>query len=360
MAKLSVLIFSRNDIDKALGLIKDVYEIADDIVLVDSSDKAERNRLYANKRRLALGKLRIFYVVALGYPDPLRTYAIGKCRYSWVLLIDTDERLSEGLKSTIKGLIGTAKCSAFAIKRYESREGKPTPSFTWQIHLFNKKNTTFRGIVHEQPIVKGRIDRLESREVYIDHLANQQGAARFEYGLMEKFERMDYAIFNERLLDYSFKLSLPADRNPEHSRLGILTKRVLLSYERLRGKNRDEEISNFDYFAFYFIRSLVFAIKERNLTLMLRLIPNEIRHVRNIKMQRNAPDGQEVFELSKIISKVGVTKFLGLDDGNTIKLLNDKYENKRQGITLLMRLLMDKYRSRRRVQNKERTVLSEN
>ena len=91
MQRLSVLIFSRNDVDKALDLIQDLYKIASEIILMDSSNKEGKERLLKRKEKLELGKVRIFNVVALGYPDPLRMYALAKCKNEWVLLIDTDE-----------------------------------------------------------------------------------------------------------------------------------------------------------------------------------------------------------------------------------------------------------------------------
>lgn len=348
MNRLSVLIFSRNDIEKAIGLIKDVHGIADDIVLIDSSDRAGRKELLASKRRLGLDRLRIFYVVALGYPDPLRMYGLKKCRHPWVLLIDTDERLSKGLKSNIKNLIVTAKCSAFAIKRYEEvRKGKVTSFFTWQIRLFNKKNTVFKGIVHEQPIIKGRINRLESEGTHIEHLLNQKGKTIFEYTQMEKFERMDYALFNERMLDYLFKLSMPEGGSSQSHR-GRLIKGILLAYERLGGKGRDEEISDTDYFIFYFLRSAAFLIKEKNIPGLLRAIPGEWGHKKKIRAQRNAPDGDELFEISKIVNKIGITAFLNLDNERTIAALNRKYSKGDKGIALLMRLLKERYEAKYR------------
>ena len=99
--KLSVLIFSRNDVEKALDLIRDIYDIADEIVIVDSSTDIGHSRLLKARREFNFKKLRIFYIIALGYADPLRMYAIGKCNGKWVLMLDTDERISSEFKSTI-------------------------------------------------------------------------------------------------------------------------------------------------------------------------------------------------------------------------------------------------------------------
>ncbi|MHB1830733.1 MAG: hypothetical protein ACYCO0_05060, partial [Candidatus Micrarchaeaceae archaeon] len=66
-----------------------------------------------------LKKLMVFHVVALGYADPLRMYALKKCKNGWILMLDTDERISPELKASINELIGNARCSAFSMKRYE-------------------------------------------------------------------------------------------------------------------------------------------------------------------------------------------------------------------------------------------------
>ena len=160
VGKLSVLIFSRNDIKEALELIEDVYGIADDIVLVDSSDNNLHKRLLSSRAKLGLRKLRIFYTIPIGYPDPLRMYALKKCRYEWVLLLDTDERLSGRGKEDVKELISNTDASAFAIKRYEEFSGKaPGAFFTWQQRLFRKTDVRFRGIVHERPEVNGIVEK---------------------------------------------------------------------------------------------------------------------------------------------------------------------------------------------------------
>ena len=100
--KLSLLVFSRNDIPKALSLIEDMYDYVDDIVLIDSSDSTKHKRLIDEKKDREFEKLRIFYSVAFGYPDPLRMYAIRKCKHKWIMLIDTDERISPALKKNLK------------------------------------------------------------------------------------------------------------------------------------------------------------------------------------------------------------------------------------------------------------------
>jgi len=349
MAKLSVLIFSRNDAEKALDLIRDVYDVADEIVLMDSSDKAERERILSGKRRLGLGKLRILYAVALGYPDPLRTYALKKCRHPWVLLIDTDERLSTEFKRRIKGIISGAKCSAFAIKRYEDVEhGKITNFFTWNIRLYRKADISYKGVLHEQPMVRGALEKIEN-SCYLVHVRElMTEEARDEYVKILKFGRMSYADYNSSMVDYLSKAVMPESRNLERSRPGRALRSLLLAYERLTFKRLEQELSGFDYFMYRFMIDSTLQIKKRDIAGVFRQIPRELAFVNEVKGWKRELDGDEVFEISKIVNKVGITGYLGLGKESTIRRLNRKYANGRQGISLLMRLLKEKYEHERK------------
>jgi hypothetical protein len=342
MAKLSVLIFSRNDIDKAICLIRDVYGIADEIVLIDSSDGRQREKLALELRRPSLSKVREFYAVALGYPDPLRTYALKKCRNRWVLLIDTDEKLSDSLKRDIPSLIERASCGAFAIRRYEYVKGGNLEGFTWQLRLFRKDRVLFRGIVHEQPEVRGTTERLDLAEHYLEHIQGLRGGAVTDYARMAKYERLTYALLNEMLLDYVYKLTVPEDRRAGTT-LGRFVTEFLLAYERLFGRRRDAEISNFDYFIFYLIRDLAYLAKSGGVMNGLRMLPRELDHIAKLRKARSEPDGDRAFEISKAINGIGITRFLGLDRESTIRALNKKYSGREQGIGLLIRLLDERY-----------------
>lgn len=340
MKKLSVLIFSRNDAKNAIELVRDVYSLADEIVLVDSSDGRQRAELLREKRKLGLSKLRIFWAVALGYPEPLRMYALKKCRYEWVLLLDVDERLNGGLKRDVKKAIARADCDAFAIKRWERVGARKEVSFsTWQIRLFRRDCVAFRGMLHEQASVNGTLMKLEDKYclLHYDQLRSVK-----TYAALERLDnRMSYATYNDRMLEYLSKLTLPGRKSKESSQATALVHNALLLYERLTLKNPDSELSDFDYFVYYFIRNAFYAVNTRySLRHAFSVSKRQMKRIRRWRSGKNA--GKE-FELSKMLNEVGIIKFLGLDDENMIKLLNIKYKNRRQGAGLLVRLLKSKY-----------------
>lgn len=349
MQKLSVLIFSRDEVEKTLGLVNDLYDVADDIVLMDSSNKANRNRLHAAKKSQKLGKLQIFYVVSLAPLEALRMYAFKKCRFSWVLLIDTDERLNTALKSKIKSIIGDAKCSAFAIKRYEDvAKGKRTGFYTWQIRLFRKELVEFKGFLHEQATVKGTTEKLDDR-YSMDHVAELKTINYGEeYQKMLKLDRLSYGLYNKRVMDYVSKLLMPKSRSVDKTLLGGVINSLMLGYETVIMKKQDEEISNFDYFMYYTLLDLGYALKRQNIKSVMRALQKETVYLKRVNEWRKEPDADEMFEISKIINKTGVVKYLGLDKEATIQKLNRKYGNRKPNGDLLIELIKEEYEKQRK------------
>ncbi|MDE1873760.1 MAG: hypothetical protein KGI04_01415 [Candidatus Micrarchaeota archaeon] len=292
MKELSFLIFSKGNANLTLGLIRDVYPLADEIVLVDSSDAAQSRVLEAGKRRFGFGKLKMFHVVALGYPDPLRMYALKKCSGRWVFLLDTDERLSDGLKATVRSAIRGAEANAFRIARYETVEGGRTRRiFTWQTRLFRNGAVTFRGMIHEQPEVRGNKIASIDKSSYLIHL---QSAEKLKHG--DEYNKME--IFAS------------AAKYKARTLFSILP--LIKAYG-------------------------VSGARELNRT-----------HEQNLKRWMAEEDRGTIAGIAREIKKVGVTRFLNLEDEKVVSRINRKYGNgKIQGINLLIRLLKERYEATR-------------
>ncbi len=151
--------------------------------------------------------LKVYRVPALGYPDPLRMYGLSKCKNEWVFLVDTDERLCESFKEDLSSII-KRKCDAFAIRRYElvSSEGRGNV-FTWQTRLFRKSKVLYKGLLHEQPIVSGVTEKLEE-PYHLEHRNELRTKSAAEYSQIERFDRLSYGMYNERMLEYLAKISV--------------------------------------------------------------------------------------------------------------------------------------------------------
>jgi len=343
--KLSVLIFSRNDIAEALGLIKSLYKAADEIVVMDSSDRKQHVALIAAKKAEGLAKLKILPIFAIGYPDPLRMYALQKCSNEWVLLMDTDERLSEKLVQDLNSIISSADASAFAIRRYEEmKEGKFTDFFTWQVRLMKRDKITYRGLRHEQPIIKGSLKRLESGDYYMEHRKAPNPAREWGYNKLEKLDtRLSYRMYNANMLGFLAKMTASSEREFDRSKAKKALEALLLGYEKLTLRGQADEISNFDYFFYHFYVTLGYSIKRGDAVSALQSGVSAWGRAKQVAAWRREPDSKELFEISKLINELGVTRFLELDREATIRTIYNRYKGKSQGIDLLITLLKDKY-----------------
>lgn len=343
LERISLVLFSRDDVDKALAQIEDCYRYFDEIVIFDSSREAEHRRFLSEKRRRGLGKLRIHYVVALGYAEPIMMYALKKCSYGWALLSGTDERLSPKLKSDIHEIISEKGFAAFSLIRNEEvgRSGKSKYA-NWQTRILRIGRAELRGIIHEEAIVDGRIKKLDPSDYYIDHVDELKGSAAQGYSRMERFMRMSYEAFNYRLVDSLYKVTVP-ERKDRAGSFGMALRSLLLLYERLGGKDQGSEISGFDYFNFYFLYYLAIEVKAHRPHRLSTAWRNAKETASSIREWQGGPYGKADFQISKELYRIGLIRYLGLDNGRTVDALNRKLAKDKVGIELLMRLLRLRY-----------------
>ncbi|MDE1851457.1 MAG: hypothetical protein KGH69_02080 [Candidatus Micrarchaeota archaeon] len=349
MSSISALIFCRNDIGKAIGLINDLYNIVDEIVVVDSSDAKDAKKLMAKKKSENLTRLIIHHAIALGLADPLFTYGVNRCRSEWVLLMGTDERLSPALKKDLGKLIGTGSADAFTIRNYIMLNGRQATDFvTWQIRIFKKNKATFKGLLHEQPAISGTVERLEDEKYCIKHYVVHllSGKSSIEYDKLEKYERFTYRMFNDKIAEYFYEKNVLGKGEREKSLLGLVIIGALVFYEKLTLKKPNQELTNIDYRLFYSFKYRPLLGQTNDNAIRKQLIDEKTKRLRDIEQWKKEPNSQMVLEISKIIHDIGITKFLGLDKDTTVAQLTLRYKNRKHGIKLLMELLEKKYKNR--------------
>lgn len=343
MEKLSVLIFSKDDVEQALGLIRSVHDVADEIVLMDASNAKQRAWIAGQKRELGLDKLKIHRIVALGYREPLMMYALKKCRNSWVAALNTDERFSNGLKGDVLRLINENAHVAYSIALYSVHGPRDRSFVSYQVRLFRKESVEFRGLLHERPIVRGSYAVLTEPDYSIEHMTTGMvHSAKDSYVAMERFERFTYAQHNMRLVEQVDR----ARRMPREEGLTVgkkLMLGLLKIYEALGFKPQQQEVSNFDYYIFWLLRNAAHQARRRSLHGVLAAFPGASAYIREMRRWRRSASGDEDFEIAQIIHNVGVTRFLGLDSEKTVDALNREHMNGKQGVGLLIDLLHKKY-----------------
>ncbi len=348
---LSLLIFSRNDINNALDLAKSMLNEVDQVVIIDSSDENEHKKLVENAK--PYHKIEIYYTLPLGYADPLRHYGISKCKEEWIIYLDTDERPNDSLAKDIKNIISKAKCDAFAIKRYEEATATShTQFFTWQFRLFKKGKVLFKGIIHEQPEINGKLCTL-GEEYFIAHRIDLMHHEKNDYNKMLLFEMLSYKQYNEVFVDYIRKF-FALDANSLKGKLIIgFSNFILQAYETLSFKKPDQEIRKWDYLWFYFIRTLAYGIRQHRLDSLARIWKEQKKYLNYLEGERTKLAAQyslsreDLFNISQILYKEGVIKYLGFDNPENIDKLTKEYKEGKimeKGIDLTMRLIVEKYK----------------
>lgn len=350
MQKLSALIFCRDDPSKVVSLVDHLSDVCDQIVLVDSSTKRNFERLKARLSSLPKGRVDLYRTLALGYPDPLRAYGLGKCKYDWVLYIDTDERINSELKRDIRRIISKPRCDAFAIKRYENAhlDGKNDGYFTWQIRLYNKNRIYYRGLLHEQPIVKGTMRKLADKYsmLHVVELKTKGTKRRdLEYSLIKKYyDRLSYSMLNERMKEYLEKMMLP-EKEVEETTIGKIVLGWMKFYQTVTMRKMHNEISALDYFIFFSMIEGAYVMKRKDIVYLFgEAIPTVLKDTSSASKFKRERNSREIFEISKEVNRHGIIRYLMLDKERIVDKLYSKYKNEKQGITLLMKLLEDRYK----------------
>lgn len=339
--EISALIFSRDAPDTTIDLAKDIYEIVDEIVIIDCSTKSKYKLLYNMSKELK--KVKLFHTIALGYADPMRAFGLEKCTKKWVLYIDTDERLSANLKRDLRSIISNGHAAAYQLQRYEncSKSSMLDDFFTWQTRIYQKGAAKYLGITHEQPIIHGKTQRISGNGAYMLHVTNLRQRFGNEYSKMDIFERFSYENYKARMLNYISKVIAPG-KSAKKTALGRLARMIIFISQHLAFRHSYEEISYVDYLFLSMIRNAAYDVISRRIN-PINMISGALRNANWIAQQRREDKDNTYFEIAQEINSMGVIKYLKLDDMNVVDVLSKKYEWGPGGIDLLLRLLIERH-----------------
>jgi hypothetical protein len=168
-----LMLITRNEPDKAGGLLQDIRGIVDEVVLIDSSDEPRHALLKSQLKDFE--HVHVYRLPPLGIAEAYRQYALRKVCSEWTLLLDSDERLDGFLKQRLPQLVKEDGVNGYMILRqpvYIEEQQRRTVGANWyKTRLFRTRATRFYGLVHEQPKVSGKLQSLpqEYRMVhYVD------------------------------------------------------------------------------------------------------------------------------------------------------------------------------------------------
>lgn len=162
---ISVIIHTKNSGSTLLQCLKSV-EFAQEIVVVDMGSTD-------NTKQIASQFETVFVSVedkGYGYADPVRNLALEKASQAWVLVVDSDEEVSETLKKWIEEQITKKEVSAVAYKipRRNFMFGLEVHHTGWwpdyQIRFFKKGTVSWPTEVHGVPKVEGELAEIPAKK----------------------------------------------------------------------------------------------------------------------------------------------------------------------------------------------------
>lgn len=162
MSKISLVINTKNEEGNIADCIKSAKGVVHEVVVVDMQSK-DKTKIVARKNGA-----RVFDVKDYDHVGPAREYAISKAKNEWILLLDADERLSDGLKKQIPKLISRKEVDIVEIPFKTIIFGRWIKHTRWwpdyHPRLFKKSSLEWPGIVQTAPSYHGKVLRLKATE----------------------------------------------------------------------------------------------------------------------------------------------------------------------------------------------------
>lgn len=348
MERLSLLMFSRNDVKEAVSAIRELHGTVDDILIIDSSDKEDRLLLKTLKKRYHLNKLRIFDAVAFGWLDPLRNYGIKTCKCEWVLYLDAEEKLNSNLKKDIKQIITETKYDGLLITRvhYDKNGAIVNTGSDKLLRLYKRDLTQYAGRLHESATVNGRVGKLPEKYCIVDEPILKSESAALNQKILRRYMPLEMLTYR---LTYSSFLILVKSRPGSW----FFDKYIKLKMG-VSGLMPSDELTKTDYELFELLRvtshvAMSFDVKNlQNFIINVGDIFGRWNYENaKVKMLFKVPEKERKLQLaisSEIIKAGGVINYLNLNDEKTVREVNKKYMNyKPQGVKLFEKVLKDRY-----------------
>ncbi|MBN1546339.1 MAG: glycosyltransferase family 2 protein [Syntrophaceae bacterium] len=162
---ISVAVITRNEEDRLPACLESLG-FADEVVVVDSGS-ADRTV----ERARALGA-RVMIEPWRGF-SAQKQFAVDRCSYDWVLILDADERVPLDTSQTIKRALSEVvpEVNAYSFKRKNYLDGHWIKHCGWWpdrvVRLVNREKGRFDGRpVHEKWLPQGRVVPLDA---FIEH-----------------------------------------------------------------------------------------------------------------------------------------------------------------------------------------------
>lgn len=198
---ISVVVNSLNEGKKLDKCLKSVYGWADEIVVVDM-ESSDNTREVAKKY-----KAKVSPHQKVDYIEPVRSFQNSKARGEWLLILDPDEVVTEGLKDKLSEVAQNNLADAVNIPRvfYISKTKVKHTNF-WpdrQIRFYKKGKVEFLKMIHSYPKVSGRVLNLPAQEnLAIQHFSYASWQEYWER--LHRYARVEAQNLYDKGIKFSF------------------------------------------------------------------------------------------------------------------------------------------------------------
>ena len=187
MPKISGLIFSADPIKETLAAAKHLLEFTDEVVVLYAGTTSQYKK-FANS--IHDGRIKPHYTLKIGYPEPFRHYGIGFCKYDLIAMLDVDERFSD--TEAAKRLMDSGEADIYRLQRHEVvKKDKNSKLYTKQYRLFKKGSLEWRGLLHETPKIRGKVEDIKTDELHIGHMT---GGNNWNYNKLNEIFPVDKPV----------------------------------------------------------------------------------------------------------------------------------------------------------------------
>jgi len=122
----------------------------DEIVIID---------MYSDDKTIEIAErydCKIYYHDNVGFADPARAFGVSKCSHDWILSLDSDELVSEGLKEKLISILNNDSCpiTVYRLSRVNFFFGKELIGSGWNyrndlcMRFFYRNHVNYIGEVH--------------------------------------------------------------------------------------------------------------------------------------------------------------------------------------------------------------------
>jgi hypothetical protein len=348
MHGLSVLLFSKDDAEHLMKAIGCIYDEADEVVVVDSSNAENLALLKERIKQEGMKKVEIFNTCALGYPEIYCMYGINKCRYDWVLYLYSWETVNEEFRKNVRRVIDSAEADAFIIDRNEL-DTKGDIFFVYrEPRLFKKGKASTKGYVGEHLAIEGKVEALPATYV-INHDTNYDPATN---RTRIPYKHIPDAIMLERIqrrVTYGGLLQKTSS---------AFVRSALRSYFRVKGVNPDAELTRADYrvmFAAYHIAEFSSQVLHGTVNLNFARFGSAYDGLK-VNAFLEGPASERELELriqNDIIKHGGMTKYMDLDTDRGMRSISMSAKRlKLKGAALLFEAIKERYAANTRTRSR--------